>query len=1171
MVRKLGFVIRNILILSGMVYLFLGLGQNVSAATPFGETITNSAVLQYNNSLLSETFTIQDTYTVNVWVDYAVDLIPSDTSLSVYLAETITYLHILKNTGNIVDTYILTGVSENHWDTDVYIDANYNGVLDAGDYVSDTSGTVAMGGTISVIFVIYVPDTATIYYKQSIIDYDTLTVRSMGDNNVIVFAADEGTVYQLMLDHFLLSNPSNATAGETFTLTITASNVLDKPLPFYDDTSLILSDGSITPSQADTPFTLTGYDTVFAILTVSGTHIITVSDGISGNGTSTIFINPAPTDAFMVTSSDSAITAGASFTLDVTAVDVYKNPTPVYTNTATINASSGTVTPTQTQNFVSGTTVISVSLTKSGNIILSLMDGSKSGTISINVIGDTLSRFDISAPSSITVGETFLLYITALDRFLNIASYTNVASLSIQSGTITPIVTNVFQDGLDTETVTLTRPGNLVLTIQDGINYGTMVLQVNTGALDHFNITSTNPVITAGLGFMINITAFDLFDNLVNTYGDTASIMAASASGFETVTPDFTTNFNNGIQTEVITLTKSGTVTLTVIDNVSPDSGVAGSIALFVSPADLDYFEIGVSKQIPDEGESFTLTITAYDRFNNIKTNFTNLLTYTLSETNTIIPDTSSAFTEGIMTQTVSITYPGINVVLTALDSGSGIFDTYLFALVNGGRGVSLSAGIDTIGYQGETTIIPFTITNTGTSNDTFDLVVTKLISFYAVFIEDANQNGLLDTGEDTYITQTSLINALDTYIVLLAVNEYDTVSFLSYDTVIVTVSVGIDSAISASNTNTIRIVSQSLGKVSQLMVTPGEPYIGPTGDVPLNGNIFDIIVQSADADKNGKPVYPYAEPVSFYAQNTSDTILYDSIAYFGLADLHYRQSPDVNERILINGYFGDDSYPIIVVERQHYTFVLPSPDYAQVLAPLNALPPDEFIGIQDVVDSDLERLNSAHALLLDNYAMTRIPYSSEYVPAHQFTSTLSDDKFNEPVTVIIPYLDKDQDGIVDNTAILETTLRMYMLQDESHDWEIVPGSKVHTYDNYVEADVSHFTMFTLMGSPTNNNLPKTVSYPNPFMLSDPNFNNGNMTITINTFTTVTRISVKIYNVAGTLVRTLNTGSEISSMNPGAAVWDGRNDAGRFVASGVYIYVIDTDVGQAVGKITVIK
>jgi hypothetical protein len=48
------------------------------------------------------------------------------------------------------------------------------------------------------------------------------------------------------------------------------------------------------------------------------------------------------------------------------------------------------------------------------------------------------------------------------------------------------------------------------------------------------------------------------------------------------------------------------------------------------------------------------------------------------------------------------------------------------------------------------------------------------------------------------------------------------------------------------------------------------------------------------------------------------------------------------------------------------------------------------------------------------------------------------------------------------------------------------------------------------------------------------------------------KVTIRIYNVAGQLVRTLDT--KVEKAGPASVTWDGRNNAGRGVVSGVYFY-----------------
>jgi hypothetical protein len=72
-------------------------------------------------------------------------------------------------------------------------------------------------------------------------------------------------------------------------------------------------------------------------------------------------------------------------------------------------------------------------------------------------------------------------------------------------------------------------------------------------------------------------------------------------------------------------------------------------------------------------------------------------------------------------------------------------------------------------------------------------------------------------------------------------------------------------------------------------------------------------------------------------------------------------------------------------------------------------------------------------------------------------------------------------------------------------------------------------------------------NYPNPF---NPN-TVINYTLPINR-----EVSVKVYNITGELVKTL-VDNELISAGSHKVVWNGKNDLGRKVASGAYIYTLE--------------
>lgn len=165
---------------------------------------------------------------------------------------------------------------------------------------------------------------------------------------------------------------------------------------------------------------------------------------------------------------------------------------------------------------------------------------------------------------------------------------------------------------------------------------------------------------------------------------------------------------------------------------------------------------------------------------------------------------------------------------------------------------------------------------------------------------------------------------------------------------------------------------------------------------------------------------------------------------------------------------------------------------------------------------------------------------------------------FNKQVTITIPYSDVNQDGIVDGTMISETSLKMYVLHDST--WVEVQGATIDVNANIITAPVWHFSLYALRGIPFGKDLSRVYVYPNPF---NPGIHDKI------TFAKVTKTAtIRIFTIAGELVKTI----DVAPAHSGQPTWDGKNEDGRNLASGIYIYVITTEEGyKAKGKIGVIK
>ncbi|MBI4052128.1 MAG: S8 family serine peptidase [Elusimicrobia bacterium] len=82
------------------------------------------------------------------------------------------------------------------------------------------------------------------------------------------------------------------------------------------------------------------------------------------------------------------------------------------------------------------------------------------------------------------------------------------------------------------------------------------------------------------------------------------------------------------------------------------------------------------------------------------------------------------------------------------------------------------------------------------------------------------------------------------------------------------------------------------------------------------------------------------------------------------------------------------------------------------------------------------------------------------------------------------------------------------------------------------------------------------IAFPNPFRVST----QGRVSFGIPQSLLGSSFEIKIYDISGDLVKTLSTLS-----------WDGKNDSGQPVASGVYIYLVKSGRGQAKGRLALIR
>ncbi|MFH1449879.1 MAG: T9SS type A sorting domain-containing protein [bacterium] len=232
--------------------------------------------------------------------------------------------------------------------------------------------------------------------------------------------------------------------------------------------------------------------------------------------------------------------------------------------------------------------------------------------------------------------------------------------------------------------------------------------------------------------------------------------------------------------------------------------------------------------------------------------------------------------------------------------------------------------------------------------------------------------------------------------------------------------------------------------------------------------------------------------------------------------------------------------------------------EYGKINIPASTLPSGFFIDI--------------YQALADNKALEANQYF-EYpiINGSILNFTIKDSSYNKiasfskPLTVIIPYLDTDNNGIIDGTNIKETNLKVIKLDEENKRWNLfVSSPSIETNLNLISFSTTNLSIFALAeieSSEIATILSPIKVCPNPFNLNQVNFVTFKPTPNNTSF-------IKIFNLSGELIYTLKS----KDISLGMAHWDGTNEYGKIVSSGVYIFYLKTEDGKSQKKkIVIIK
>lgn len=474
-----------------------------------------------------------------------------------------------------------------------------------------------------------------------------------------------------VLDHFAIAPIATQVAGSSFNVVMTAQDASNNTVTAFNGTVEYTGDNAGFNTVPPGNF-VNGTRTESIQILIAGTRTVTVTrlgGGESGSSASFV-VTPADLAKFTFLPVPPQ-TAGAPFNLTITARDSYNNAVTSYNDTITFGTNNGTVSPVTSSPFSGGVLTQSITLVNAGTHTLTLSNAVTSSfgvNPTITVVAGSGALFEISAIGTQSAGALFNVTVTARDSSGNVAtSFNGTVNFSLNSGSVSPAVSNAFVNGVLSQSITIAQSGSKVLTVtntagtENGISNG---FTVDPAGVDHFLVSPVGPQV-AGTPFSVTLTAQDAANNTVTSFSGTVTATVDAGS----VTPATSPAFSNGTATYSLSVSQAGTRTITFTQNGGPGSGITGAFSVVPGATQQFTFD-AIGSQTA--GVSFPVTITARDSSGNWTPSFSGTVALTTPDGSVVNPSLSNAFVGGTVTQNVSLEVSGGKQLTATSGSSTG-------------------------------------------------------------------------------------------------------------------------------------------------------------------------------------------------------------------------------------------------------------------------------------------------------------------------------------------------------------------------------------------------------------------------------------------------------------------------------------------------------------------
>ena len=357
-----------------------------------------------------------------------------------------------------------------------------------GNIVDISSETVNWHGT----------DSQGIFYETIVGEYTVYaSIGSVNSSTVTV------TVEAAEVSYFELTGPTEITAGETATFTITVYDVFGNVATVANDRNFNLSTNK-SPATLQSPRTIPAGSSSIEFTyrsSLMDTHtIFALSSGLTTQ-TLDIIVNPAELDNLTIEASATEITAGESVTFTITGKDQYGNP---------INLDELSIDWTEAVDGVLDTT-------DAGSYDVTATIGSvTSNEITVTINPAALDELTIEASETeITAGESVTFTITGEDQYGN-AIILDTSSIDWTS----PVENGV----LDT-----TVAGSYDVTASIGsVTSNEITVTINADEADYFLVSGPMYILTDEMSELFTVTIYDQYGNVATVSEETILLLSSS-------------------------------------------------------------------------------------------------------------------------------------------------------------------------------------------------------------------------------------------------------------------------------------------------------------------------------------------------------------------------------------------------------------------------------------------------------------------------------------------------------------------------------------------------------------------------------------------------------------------------------------------------------------------